>query len=244
MQAGCIACDPDGYAVTGRCVPGTYIITYRVTNDAGLSVSATRNITVYQSGTITASFLLYKDMTNGTAATELKDNLKNIRSVDYGKAVIAIRAALGSNGSSIPSSDIAILDAAVIQQAVQNYSINVTAAITIYIPSSLHGPALNATTKSSARRHLLSSIDMSGQAMPAGAVSALASQPHLFDDISSMHARHLLQSSITSPVISLMNNFGLSLSASLAAVGVTTQSLTAADIDLKQVRCWHSCRAS
>ncbi len=223
-QAGCVSCDVDALSIGGQCLPGTYQLSYTVINDDGISATATRTVVVYQYGSVTGTFTLYKAMTNGTAADATVANLRNISSAEFAQALTTIKTSLGQLGSSLDSSSLDITDATVFASG-STYDVVVTAVIYVYYPSTATRAAINSTStasSSSSRRRRLLQLDGWSQVNDVGVVDA------------ALGGRRRLQQSGGSSFSSSQSSMSSAMSSTFNATGVSSNSSTAS-VDLIQV---------
>jgi hypothetical protein len=151
---------------TVTCLPGTYTLTYSVTNDDGATTTATRSVIVYTAGQLSMQLAQFKAFDNGTLADLVVQALRNPASAEAEAAVssIAARLSTGSGGLQVHPSDVAIMQANVVNLGTSNYSVPVTASVQVFYPASVHrtdisgSPATAANTSTAsqtARRRAL-----------------------------------------------------------------------------------------
>ncbi len=216
-QTGCLSCDVDALSVGSQCLPGIYQLSYTVTNNDGFSATATRTVIVYQSGSVTATFALYKAMTNSTAAAAIVTDLRNISSTAFTNALSTIKTTLGKDGSSLDSSSLDIINATVVA-AGSSYDVVVTAVIYVYYPSTATPATVNgsSTASTSRRRRLLQLDSWLGDNGVAGASGAGGAGRRLQQSGSGYLSGS--QSGMSSALSSSFNATGVSSNSSGAAV--------------------------
>eukprot|EP00879_Flechtneria_rotunda_P033240 GHRR01036794.1.p1 GENE.GHRR01036794.1~~GHRR01036794.1.p1 ORF type:complete len:1082 (+),score=385.26 GHRR01036794.1:389-3247(+) len=155
----CTACNLEALSVSGSCLPGKYILTYSVTNDDGITVTAEHTLIVYRAGSISASFVACKDLTSQQSASSLAANLLHTSSQPYADLVAMLKANFGDVGAQLEASDVVVTKAQSVQVAASNYSVVVNATIYVYMPAGLHkkdvASAAQPVLDSGGRRHLL-----------------------------------------------------------------------------------------
>ncbi len=229
-----MSCDVDALSIGGQCLPGTYQLSYTVTDD-GVSATATRTVVVYQAGSITSTFALYKAVTNATAADAIVADLRNISSQAFAKALSTIKKTLGAAGSSLDSSSLDITSATVSANGA-SHDVVVTAVLYVYYPSAATRGAINSTSAGAAvasRRRRLLQLDgwlgaeggMGQQAMLDGRQGSAAGFKQ---------RRQLLQGG-GSFLAGAQGSMGAALASSFNASGLSATT-TSASVDLVQVR--------
>jgi hypothetical protein len=138
----CLSC---GFASlvgsTVTCLPGNYSLTYSVTNDAGVTATATRSVTVYSAGQLSLQLPLYENLANGTAAEVTAQALTNAASVEAAAATNSVARRLSpssTSGLGVQPADVSFLQAQVVQLGPSNYSLLVNATVYVYFPSTVH----------------------------------------------------------------------------------------------------------
>lgn len=190
----CPACDLAALSASGNCMPGSYTVTYSVTNSDGATASADRQVAVYQAASISAAFTLYKDVANTTAAQQIASGLLNSTSQEFADGVNLVLNALPADvATALEPTDVTFHTANVTQQAVNGYSVDVTVSIYVYSPSGVHkkdldsfdaavaaaAAAANTTTGSSttARRRLLQTGRAAGSSKPLAVLHSAPPAP-------------------------------------------------------------------
>jgi hypothetical protein len=129
-------------------MPGLYTLTYSVVNDGSFTVAATRQLYVYQAATITASLAAYSSLSTQSQADELVAGLRNTSLPSYTTGVGNIIGKLGSLASQLEPGDVELATPTTMQHGPQNYSVQVTAKVYLYLPKGVHRLAVAAFTKS------------------------------------------------------------------------------------------------
>jgi hypothetical protein len=138
MQA-CPLCNLDALSASGSCMPGVYSLTYSVTNDDGLSATATRQLYVYQAVAVTVALELYSGFTSYAQALQLVASLSNSTLPGYTTGVVDVIAKLGSLADQVEPGDVDITAAAANPQlALGSYSVHVNASVYLYSPRGVH----------------------------------------------------------------------------------------------------------
>jgi PKD repeat protein len=125
---------------TVACLPGTYTLTYSVTNDNGATATATRSVIIYTSGQLSVQLPLYQELDNGTAAGLTVQALSNTSSAEATAAAnsIASRVSTSSAGLEVQPSDVSLLQVQLVELGPSNFSVHVTALIYTYFPAFVH----------------------------------------------------------------------------------------------------------
>lgn len=175
----CLSCGLKSLAQAGpvTCLPGTYTLTYSATNDDGVTATATRAVTIYSAGQLSMQLPLYQNLDNETAAGLTVQALSNASSAEAAAAANSIASQLSSGSSAgldVQPHDISILQAQLVELGPSNFSIHVSAVISIYYPASVHrGDIIDSKVQTAAgsgsRRALLSTPS----SFPATAGAAL-----------------------------------------------------------------------
>lgn len=254
-----MACNIDTLSYTGSCLPGTYTLSYAVANADGEVASATRQVVIYQSGRISASFELAGSMALA-AANQLVADLRVPSSDGYKATVQTIKSRLGPAGQSLLDSDLEITSAAAAETAPASGAARVTvsAIAYVYYPANVHRGNLSAAKAAGVawrRRQLLGDDfepDSGRAAAPRGAGEDLAAKPRavlyhvdaFLDALHRLHgtnsgggaaaARHarrrrLLQ--ISDPLATSLATFGSAFDSSFGA-GTSSSSTNGAAVDV------------
>jgi hypothetical protein len=141
-------------------MPGSYTITYSVTNDNGIKVTVQRTLIVYQAAQITTSFVLYSSLSNATAVQQLVQDMTNVSTAANADAVQLILGKLGQAAAAqLDPSDIQINSADVVEPVSNNFTISANVSIFVFSPAKVHkkqlsGSASNSSASGSSRRLL------------------------------------------------------------------------------------------
>lgn len=120
-------------------MPGSYLLTYSVTDDEGLTHSVPRHLYVYQAVYLSATFKLYTGITNGTVAQDIVDSVQNISTPQYAAAADWLHSNLTSDlADRMEPTDISFAAAETSQASVGSWDVSVTARLYLYQPSSVH----------------------------------------------------------------------------------------------------------
>jgi hypothetical protein len=137
----CLSCGLKSLNGTVTCLPGTYSLTYSVTNDDGATATATRAVIIYSAGRLSLQLPLYQDLDNGTAAGVTVQALGNATSLEAAAAANSIASRISSSseaGLDVLPSDVHILDAQLVELGPSNFSVHVSAVVYVYSPASVH----------------------------------------------------------------------------------------------------------
>jgi hypothetical protein len=120
-------------------MPGSYTLTYSVTNSNGATDSVDRQLIVYQAASYSASLVLFKDTANATEAEALAAGLTNSSSEQYAAGAAAVLAALPSDlAAKMQPTDVVVNSAAVVQQPSLSFSVTADISIYLFAPSGVH----------------------------------------------------------------------------------------------------------
>lgn len=129
-------------------MPGLYTLTYSVVNDGGFTATASRQLYVYQAAAITASLAASSGLSTQSQADELVAGLRNTSLPSHTTGVKNIISKLGSLASQLEPGDVELTAPATVQHGPQNYSVQVTAKVYVYLPKGVYRLAIVAFTKS------------------------------------------------------------------------------------------------
>jgi hypothetical protein len=129
-------------------MPGLYTLTYSVVSNGGYTVTASRQLYVYQAATITASLAAYSGLSSQSEADGLAAGLRNTSMPSYTTGVENIISKLGSVASQLEPGDVELTAPTTVQHGPQNYSVQVTAKVYMYLPKGVHRLAVAAFAKS------------------------------------------------------------------------------------------------
>jgi hypothetical protein len=139
LLQSCPTCDLAALSAAGNCMPGSYTLTYSVTNSNGATDSIDRQLIVYQAASYSATLTLYKDLANTTAAAEVAAGLTNSSSEHYAAGAAAVLAALSSDvATKMQPTDVVVDGASVVQQSAQGFSVVANVSIYLFVPSGVH----------------------------------------------------------------------------------------------------------
>lgn len=138
----CLSCDLDALSASGVCMPGSYNLTYSVTNDEGITATASRQLMVYQAATITSSITLYTDLGSYSEVLDLVAGLQNVSSPTYAAGIERVITKLGSLAGQIEPGDVDITGVGYEQGRPQHYSVHVNATVHVYVPKGVHRQAV------------------------------------------------------------------------------------------------------
>eukprot|EP00878_Enallax_costatus_P010807 GHUV01011284.1.p2 GENE.GHUV01011284.1~~GHUV01011284.1.p2 ORF type:complete len:432 (+),score=106.79 GHUV01011284.1:1982-3277(+) len=162
----CVACGVEALSNGAGCFPGTYSLTYSVTNDAGMTATASRTVIIQRTARVSGIVPLIRGVTNSTAANMLVTDLRNASSKAFNLAVRSILTKMGSAAEGLSVADVQFDAVDLKQYGPADYTILVN--VTIRVPVEHKLPALpvpqSVRLASSANRHLLSSSSSSSDA--------------------------------------------------------------------------------
>lgn len=173
-------------------MPGSYTLSFSVTNDQGITASARRRIIVYQASMMTVSLQLYAP----ADVADVQTGLQLVAALNNGSAAAATAAATRVLAvlpmplrSRLEESDIEVLNASLSQPTPGTYGVAADVVLYVHTPTGVHRGDVRAA-----------------ESAPAGAaanVSSNASSPAA--------TRHLLASSVhTSAAAAAVQQFDLS----------------------------------
>eukprot|EP00775_Hariotina_reticulata_P011535 gene11535-11678_t len=122
----CFTCNLNTLSGDGNCMPGSYTITYSVTNDEGRTEKAQRALVVYQSAEIHTFFALNSSLSL-SEAQKLAEDVANSTSTAHAAAVQPVLSALSStSGIQVDASDVVVTWASVNAESVdpRGYSVH------------------------------------------------------------------------------------------------------------------------
>jgi len=129
-------------------MPGSYTITYSVTNDMGSMIKAQRALVVYQSAEIFTSFPLSSNLSL-SAAQQLAEDVTNSGSSTHATAVQMVLNALITISTSVQvdASDVDITWTSVVASLTPGlFDVHVNATVFVFSPATLHRKHLLAAT--------------------------------------------------------------------------------------------------
>jgi ribosomal protein S11 len=170
-------------------MPGSYTLTFSVTNSNGATDSVDRQLIVYQAASYSATLVLYTDLAHATAAAEVAAGLTITSSEHYAAGAAAVLAALPSDvAAKMQPTDVVVKGASVVQQAAQSLSVVANVSIYLFVPSGVHKQDLD---------NFKASVANAAAAAASGAGTKLRLLLQQGDD-SSAHASPAAPSTITS----------------------------------------------
>jgi hypothetical protein len=190
LQA-CMSCDLGALSASGACMPGSYTLSFSVTNDQGITASARRRIIVYQASMMTVSVQLYAP----ADVADVQTGLQLVAALNNGSAAAATAAATRVLAvlpvplrSRLEESDIEVLNASLSQPTPGTYGVAADVVLYVHTPTGVHRGDVRAA-----------------ESAPTGAaanVSSNASSPAA--------TRHLLASSVHTSAAAAVQQFDLS----------------------------------
>jgi hypothetical protein len=144
LLQSCPTCDLAALSAAGNCMPGSYTLTYSVTNSNEATDSVDRQLIVYQAASYSASLVIHKDLANATAAADIAAVLTNSSSEYCAAGAAAVLAALPSDvAAKMQSTDVVVNGASVVQQASEGFSVVANVSIYLFAPSGVHKKELD-----------------------------------------------------------------------------------------------------